>query len=91
MQGCQCTVEHIPHCFQQLETGKHLVKEMREWLLQGERNQPGAGPADIAACAPLEDGTGAPSQLAPFLTWQPSKCSAEPKGLQDYKAAGWDT
>lgn len=32
MQGCQSTVEHIPHCSQQLEACKHLVKEMREWL-----------------------------------------------------------
>lgn len=67
MQGCQCAVEHIPHCSQQLETCKHLVKEMREWLLQEEMWQVGAGgqtapcqagPAGIAACAPLEDGTG---------------------------------
>lgn len=67
VQRCQCTVEHVPHCSQQLEAGKHLLKEMRERLLQGERRQLGAGgqtapreagPAGIAACAPSEDGTG---------------------------------
>lgn len=65
VQSCQCTVEHIPHCSQQLEAGKHLVKEVREWLLQGEAWQLGAGgqtaprqagPAGIAARAPLEAG-----------------------------------
>lgn len=37
VQSCQGTMEHVPHCSQQLEASKHLVKEMREWLLQGER------------------------------------------------------
>lgn len=34
MQGCQGTVEHVPHCSQQMEASKHLVKEMRKWLPQ---------------------------------------------------------
>lgn len=89
MQGCQCAVEHIPHCSQQLEAGKHLVKEMREWLLQGEKWQLGAGPAGIAACAPLEDGAMTP--LAPFPTWQPLKCRTALKELQSHKATGWHT
>lgn len=89
VQGCQGAVEHVPHCSQQLEAGKHLVKEMREWLLQGEKWKLGAGPAGIAACAPLEDGAITP--LAPFPTRQPPKYSAAPKGLQSHKAVGWDT
>lgn len=36
VQSRQRAVEHIPHCSQQPEAGKHLVKEVREWLLQGE-------------------------------------------------------
>lgn len=36
MQRRQGTVEHISHCSQQLEAGEHLVKEVREGLLQGE-------------------------------------------------------
>lgn len=36
VQCRQGMVEHISHCSQQLEAGKHLVKEVREGLLQGE-------------------------------------------------------
>lgn len=43
MQSCQCAVEHVPHCSQQLEAGKHLVKEVREGLLGREREQLGTG------------------------------------------------
>lgn len=85
-------MEHIPHCSQQLEASKHLVKEMRDRLLQGERQlgqtAPLQGwPAGIAACASLEDGTGdhhTPGTIPP-------KSTAAPKGLQGHKAVGWDT
>lgn len=43
VQSRQRAVEHIPHRFQQPEAGKHLVKEVRERLLQGERQGLGAG------------------------------------------------
>lgn len=36
VQRRQGTVEHVSHCSQQLEAGEHLVKEVREGLLQGE-------------------------------------------------------
>lgn len=36
VQSRQGTVEQVSHCSQQLEAGKHLVKEVREGLLQGE-------------------------------------------------------
>lgn len=37
VQSGQGAVEHVPHCSQQLQAGKHLIKEVRERLLQGER------------------------------------------------------
>lgn len=37
MQSRQRAVEHVPHCSQQLEASKHLVKKVREWLLWGEK------------------------------------------------------
>lgn len=43
MQSRQRAVECVPHCSQQLEAGKHLVKKVREWLLWVEKQQLGAG------------------------------------------------
>lgn len=43
VQSRQRAVEHVPHCSQQLEAGKHLVKKVREWLLWVEKQQLGAG------------------------------------------------
>lgn len=43
MQSGQGAVEHIPHCSQQPQAGKHLVEEVRERLLQAEQQQLEAG------------------------------------------------